>query len=55
MEHDELHLFNSGRCLITSESVQGVFQMHNVSDNVHMMNKQAVLRHKEEIISYAVQ
>ena len=55
MEHDELHAFKYGRCLITSESVQGEFQMHNVSNNVHMMNKQAVLRHRDEIISYAIQ
>ena len=53
MEHDEMHAFNSGRCLMTSESTQGDFQLHSVSSNVHVMNKRAILRHKDEIMSYA--
>ena len=53
MEHDELHRFSDGRCLITSEPSQGDFRLHDVSMNVHMMNKRAVLRHAKEIIGYA--
>jgi hypothetical protein len=54
MEHDELHQFKDGNCMITSEPVQGEFRMHSVSSNVHMMNKRAILRSKDEIIEYAI-
>jgi hypothetical protein len=54
MEDDELHQFKDGKCLITSEPVQGDFNLHTISTNLHMMNKRAILRHKDEIISYAI-
>lgn len=54
MEDDELHQFRDGRCLITSEPVQGDFNLHSISTNIHMMNKRAILRHKDEIIAYAI-
>lgn len=54
MEDDELHQFKDGRCLITSEPSQGDFHLHSVDTNIHMMNKRAILRHKDEIISYAI-
>mgnify|MGYP006266720065 CR=1 FL=1 len=54
MEHDELHAFRQGKCFITSEPRQGDFNLHAIDTNVHMMNKRAVLRHKDEIIDYAL-
>ena len=53
MENDELHRFKDGCCLMTSEPTQGDFHMHSVSRNVHIMNKRAILRKKDEIIAYA--
>ena len=54
MEEDEIHAFKNGVCVITSEPKQGDFHLHAVSGNVHVMNKRAILRHKDEIISYAI-
>jgi len=54
MEHDEMHRFDDGKCLITSEPVQGEFYMHSVSSNLHMMNKRSILRNKKEIIAYGI-
>ena len=54
MEEDEMHAFNGGVCVITSEPEQGDFRLHTVSRNVHVMNKRAILRNKDEIIAYAI-
>jgi len=54
LEDDEMHRFEDGQCIITSEPNGGEFHMHRVISNVHVMNKRALLRHKEEIIRYAV-
>jgi hypothetical protein len=54
MEEDEIHAFKDGVCVITSEPEQGNFNLHTVSRNVHVMNKRAILRHKDEIINYAI-
>ena len=54
MENDELHAFKDGCCLVTSEPNQGDFRIHNVDYNVHVMNKRAILRLKDDIIAYAL-
>jgi hypothetical protein len=54
LEDDELHQFKDGRCLITSEPMQGDFHLHSIDSNLHMMNKRAILRNKDEIIAYAI-
>jgi hypothetical protein len=54
MEHDEMHAFAQGHCIITSEPQQGDFRLHNCSSNLHLMNKPAILRHREDIVNYAL-
>lgn len=53
MEHDQLHAFDQGRLIITSEPTKGDFRLHAVDSNVHMMNKRAVQRFKQSIIDHA--
>lgn len=53
MEHDEMHAFSNGACIITSEPDQGDFRLHKVENNVHVMNKRSILRHQKDIINYA--
>lgn len=54
MEEDEMHGFIDGACVITSEPEQGDFRLHVVSQNVHVMNKRAIIRNKDKIINYAI-
>ena len=54
MEHDEMHAFGDGKCMITSEPDMGQFYLHAVNANLHMMNKRAIVRHKNDIINYAL-
>lgn len=53
LDNDELHRFKNGKFLITSECEAGSFRLHQVMNNVHIMNKRAILRFKNEIIEYA--
>jgi len=53
LEDDEFHRFANGQCYISSEPAPGDFHLHKVISNVHIMNKRALLRNKDEIISYA--
>jgi hypothetical protein len=54
LEEDEMHAFKDGRCIISSEPEQGDFRLHDISRNVHVMNKRAILRKASEIITYAI-
>lgn len=53
LDFDEIHAFKNGKFHITSEPEQGSFKLHKVVNNVHIMNKRAILRYKDEIINYA--
>ena len=53
LDTDELHAFKNGSVYITSEPESGMFRLHKVSNNVHIMNKRAILRYKDEIVAYA--
>lgn len=53
LDTDEMHAFDDGQCLITSEDEQGQFKLHRIGINVHMMNKRAILRYKDQIVNYA--
>lgn len=53
LDLDEVHAFKKGKFYITSESKPGEFKLHSVINNVHIMNKRAILRYKDEIIEYA--
>jgi len=53
LDVDEIHSFKNGRFHITSEPDPGQFKLHNTFNNVHVMNKRAILRYKDEIINYA--
>jgi hypothetical protein len=53
LDTDEMHEFTNGQCLVTSEGEPGQFKLHRISTNLHMMNKRAILRYKDQIISYA--
>lgn len=52
-EFDVMHDFINGTALITSEPEQGKFNLHKISNNVHVMNKQNIVRNSEKIIDYA--
>ena len=53
LDTDELHAFKNGSVYITSEPEAGMFHLHKVVNNVHIMNKRAILRYKDEIIAHA--
>lgn len=53
LEYDEIHRFKDGVFYITSESESGSFKLHKVINNIHIMNKRAILRFKDEIMNYA--
>lgn len=53
-EFDEIHDFVDGNLIITSEQEQGKFLLHRVLNNVHIMNKPAIVRNSKKIIDYAI-
>lgn len=53
METDEMHAFEDGNPIITTEAQSGVFKMRRVMNNVHVMNKRSILRHMDAIVRYA--
>ena len=53
-EYDEMHDFVNGNPIITSEKEQGGFKLHRVMNNVHLMNKSAIVRNSKKIIDYAL-
>lgn len=52
-EYDVMHDFIDGKALVTSEPEQGRFNLHMAGSNLHVMNKQNVIRNAEKIITYA--
>jgi len=52
-EFDEMHDFDNGNPIITTEKEPGQFILHRVMNNVHIMNKLSILRNSEKIITYA--
>lgn len=53
-EFDEMHDFINGHAIMTSEKEQGRFRIHRVMNNVHLMNKSAIVRNSKKIIDYAL-
>ncbi len=51
---DEIHDFIDGNLIITSEEEQGQFKMHRVLNNIHIMNKRAIIRNSKKIIDWAL-
>lgn len=52
-QYDDIHHYDDGSLLITSEGQQDELIPHKVSRNLHVMNKKALLRHCDRIIRYA--
>lgn len=52
-EFDDLIDFVDGNAYFMGEAEQGSHRLHKVSVNVHVMNKQSMVRMHERIISYA--
>jgi hypothetical protein len=53
-EYDEIHDFVDGNLIISSEHEQGQFKMHRVLNNIHLLNKLAIVRNSKKIINYAL-
>lgn len=53
LENDEMHAFNNGNPMMTTESQMGHFRLRKVLNSVHVMNKRSILRHMDEIVKYA--
>lgn len=53
MENDDMHAFDRGHTIMTTEPSQGDFRLRRVINNLHVMNKRSILRHMKEIVAYA--
>jgi hypothetical protein len=52
-ENDDMIGFKNGHAFFVSETVQGDFKLHQVRNNVHVMNKWSIGRMAPRIIEYA--
>lgn len=52
-EYDDMINFKNGNAFFISESEQGMFYLHKLRTNIHVMNKWSIGRNADKIIRYA--
>lgn len=53
LENDEMHAFQDGHPIFSTESQPGDFKLRRIISSVHVMNKRSILRNMDGIVEYA--